>query len=489
MKLSVILITFNQEKTIARAIESALNQKTDFPYEILIGEDCSTDGTRAIVERFQSEHPHIIRLLPSEKNVGPNENFRRTRVVSTGEYLAALEGDDYWTSPHKLQRQVDFLDRHPECSLCFHNATIVYVDSERPSHPYCRPEQKEFSDFEDILAENFIPTCAVVYRGQLRAEVPVRALRLRMGDWPQNIAYSLRGRLGYINDIMAVYTRHESGVWSGASTQDKIASITEMYELVNEWTKGRHDALVRAFILRWTSHFQFDDATTRFGRLMSERNDTVQTLRRQIEQQAERHAAVEEEHRQRAARMTTERIEIAQHFQARIRTLSRENNALRKQLEALFRQISREPALAAPPVSKKATGHLGSTGTTRELRGWAWDPSQPDLAVAVSFYEDDVLLATVLADVPRPALVKRGQMHGNHGFALPLPPPLRDGRPHLIRAQIAGANIELKSSPQIHVYPVDKGQSAPAGLEDCVPSPDGCVEEAVRKAPRGEPTS
>lgn len=108
MKVSVLMITYNHEKFIAQAIDSILMQQVNFDYEIVIGEDCSTDGTRAIVIQYQKEYPDKIRLLLPEENLGMHKNFVQTFRACQGEYIALLEGDDYWTSPRKLQKQVDF---------------------------------------------------------------------------------------------------------------------------------------------------------------------------------------------------------------------------------------------------------------------------------------------------------------------------------------------------------------------------------------------
>src|ERR1017187_2565779 len=113
-KVSVLMITYNHEKYIAQAIESVLMQKTDFPYELILGEDCSTDGTREIVREYSRKHPEIVRAPPRERTLGAKENVRQIVFASRGKYIALLEGDDYWTSQEKLQLQADLLDAHPE---------------------------------------------------------------------------------------------------------------------------------------------------------------------------------------------------------------------------------------------------------------------------------------------------------------------------------------------------------------------------------------
>ena len=124
--VSINCITYNQEEYVADAIEGFLMQKTDFDYEILIGEDCSTDNTRKIVEEYAAKYPDKIRLITSERNVGCRKKFTEGfSSNSKGKYIAECEGDDYWIDPYKLQKQVDYLEGNPECTLCFHAAELV----------------------------------------------------------------------------------------------------------------------------------------------------------------------------------------------------------------------------------------------------------------------------------------------------------------------------------------------------------------------------
>ena len=118
--VSVITITYNHEPFIAKTIEGVLMQQVNFPMEFIIAEDCSSDGTRAICERYWEQYPELIRLITSKSNVGAVANERRAMQTAQGKYIAFCEGDDYWTDPLKLQKQVDFLEKNPEYSVCFH---------------------------------------------------------------------------------------------------------------------------------------------------------------------------------------------------------------------------------------------------------------------------------------------------------------------------------------------------------------------------------
>jgi glycosyltransferase involved in cell wall biosynthesis len=249
MKVSVLVMTYNHANFITQAVESALMQETDFPYEILISEDCSTDGTREIVIDFQQKHPAKIRLLLSEQNIHSNAVVVRGIDAAQGEYVALLDGDDYWTSPHKLQKQVDFLDSHPECSMCFHNATIIYEDGSQAPHTWTPTKQKEISTLEDIWLGNFIATCSTIFRRGLFGEVPgwYDAL-FPITDWPLHILNAEQGNIGYVNEVMGAYRYHRGGLYSPLSETRKLEETLKFYKVMNQNLNYKYDKLVNIAI-------------------------------------------------------------------------------------------------------------------------------------------------------------------------------------------------------------------------------------------------
>jgi glycosyltransferase involved in cell wall biosynthesis len=128
--VSIVTITYNHEPWIPMAIEGVLMQKVSFPIEYIIAEDCSTDGTRKICEQYAQKYPDIIKLLPSDKNYGAVENEHRAFVAAKGKYIATCEGDDYWTDPLKLQKQVDFLEAHSDYSVTFHRYKKYFKETD-----------------------------------------------------------------------------------------------------------------------------------------------------------------------------------------------------------------------------------------------------------------------------------------------------------------------------------------------------------------------
>lgn len=173
--VSVKMITYNHAPFIAQAIEGVLQQKTNFPIELVIGEDCSTDGTREIMFKYREKYPDIIRVITSDGNVGTKKNDWRTTKACRGKYIAFCEGDDYWHHPGKLQKQVDYLEIHAECGLVYSSYDVYHVTSGTRINDFVSYRKWEMP--EDWTVSQFIAseggssggilTCTVVIRSDL----------------------------------------------------------------------------------------------------------------------------------------------------------------------------------------------------------------------------------------------------------------------------------------------------------------------------------
>jgi glycosyltransferase involved in cell wall biosynthesis len=244
VKVSVLVITYNHAKYIAQALDSILMQKTNFNFEIIIGEDCSTDNTREIVKRYAENYPDKVKLLLAESNLGVSKNFERTLHACRGCYIAILEGDDYWKKPSKLQKQVDFLDVHLECSICCHNVEIIYENRVRKSRNYCHPNQPEFSELKELLRNNFVATPSVMFRNGLLDSLPPWIHSLIMVDWVLHILNAQFGKVGYIDEIMAAYRIHAAGVWNSATKVQRAKSSIKALELINSHLEFKYEAII-----------------------------------------------------------------------------------------------------------------------------------------------------------------------------------------------------------------------------------------------------
>lgn len=233
MKVTVILLTYKHENFIVQALESVLNQETNFEYDITIIEDFSPDKTRDIVIDYQKKYPDKIRLLLPDHNRNDNLEWMKAIESAQGEYVALLDGDDYWTSPHKLQKQVDFLDTHPECAICFHNCIAFYEDGSQESFKTSPDDQKEISTIEDLFIGSFMPTNSTMFRqGLFGDHFPSWFNELHAGDKPLHILNAQYGNIGYINEVMAASRIHKGGAWHGISNIKQLEVVIKDYQIL-----------------------------------------------------------------------------------------------------------------------------------------------------------------------------------------------------------------------------------------------------------------
>ncbi|MBP6385549.1 MAG: glycosyltransferase family 2 protein [Pseudarcicella sp.] len=226
MKLSVTVQTYNHEKYIAQTLESVVNQVVDFEFEVLVGDDASTDRTPQIILEYQQKYPHLIKPLLHPKNLGgfAKNNVIATLALAKGKYIAAMDGDDYWVDNTKLQQQVDILDKHPEHVACFHNARIVFDDNSHPDMFVNDDNQKIITTVDDLVGEDevwYMATSAVVFRNGIINHYPKWFHESKSGDIPR---YILLGKNGgsfyYINKVMSVYRKNNGGMSFTDSKQD-----------------------------------------------------------------------------------------------------------------------------------------------------------------------------------------------------------------------------------------------------------------------------
>jgi glycosyltransferase involved in cell wall biosynthesis len=254
IKVSVCMITYNQERYIAQAINSVLEQQTTFSIEIIVGEDCSTDGTRRIVEELAAAHPDRIRLRLAEQNQGGKLNFVGTLGEARGEYVVILEGDDYFTDPHKLQRQVDALDSRPDWAICFHPARCHYEGNLQG--PAVTPERwdRPEATILDLFDQNFIPTSGAMFRNRLIPSLPDWFMNVEAGDWALHILNAAHGNIGFLPEVMSAYRIHPAGTWSGRSAERRVVSIFELLTAVDHHFHGAYSAEIdrnRITTIRW----------------------------------------------------------------------------------------------------------------------------------------------------------------------------------------------------------------------------------------------
>ena len=248
------MITYNHEDYIKKAVESVLMQKTNFEYELVIGEDCSRDRTRKILLELKEKYPKRISLLLQEKNIGMMENFFQTYEECKGEYIAILEGDDYWIDPYKLQKQVDFLEVNPNFVMCTHNSQIIYEDDpDRIEYrvPRFREFKKDVLNIEDqIVAKIYYHTSSVVFRNN-NIRIPGFLINLDCsGDILLFTLLSVQGKIKYFDEVMSVYRRHNSGTLERLGLLTVLENHMKLYKELDKYLNHRYSYLYKQKIIR-----------------------------------------------------------------------------------------------------------------------------------------------------------------------------------------------------------------------------------------------
>lgn len=244
--VSVCMITYNHEPYIKQAIEGVLMQKTNFKYELIIGEDCSSDNTKSICQRF-SQTNHQIKLLPTVQNLGMIPNFMRTLQACSGKYIAMCEGDDYWIDILKLQKQIDFLETHREYAGSAHQAMILINNKE---NRLFRENVPNDISVDDIIGGRLFHTASVVFRRTV-LELLDNAPSVLSGDRLLNFCITFLGKIRFFNDCMCVYRIHGSGMSSTATVKQMLLDlncISYLKRMYPSFPKYRYMSYVYATI-------------------------------------------------------------------------------------------------------------------------------------------------------------------------------------------------------------------------------------------------
>lgn len=241
--VSILCITYNQEKYIEQALEGFLIQKTNFQIEIVIHDDASTDNTAFIIQGYVDKNPDLFVAIIQKENQyskGVNPLFEYAIPKCSGKYIAICEGDDYWTDPLKLQKQVDFLEANPDYSLCFHDALVYWENRKSLPYYFCRDLQKTTFYLEDVIKSWFIPTASIILRRSLLFPLPNMLRDVYAGDYALLLFLALKGKIYYFNKLMSVYRQHDSNFTATISTSYIRERRAQFFYSFNEYTNSRY---------------------------------------------------------------------------------------------------------------------------------------------------------------------------------------------------------------------------------------------------------
>ena len=232
--VSILCNVYNHGPFLRKCLEGFVSQQTDFPFEILIHDDASTDQSAAIIRDFEKSYPDLIKPIYQ----AVNQYSQRVRITislqfprAKGKYIAICEGDDYWTDPLKLQKQFDYMETHPDCTLCFTNAITHWYNGKYPDKEFAVIEDRDYNGVE--LTRKWIsPTCSFFFRSSIVPEYITICKNnpcIIIGDSPIMLTCAKMGKIHGMSDITCVYGKHEQG-WTQYSDANKTFRSARSWE-------------------------------------------------------------------------------------------------------------------------------------------------------------------------------------------------------------------------------------------------------------------
>lgn len=232
--LTVVMLVYNKAEFLSDAIESVLGQKCSYKFKLLISDDSSTDESLKIAQSYQKRFPDQIEILEHSENKGLIGNsidaFERVET----KYMAICDGDDFFCSRHKLQRQIDYMESHPDCAICFHRALNYYMSTGEKT--LSNPGQKSILTIMDMASGNYVSSCTAMFRNQVNGKLPDWFKKVSTNDLPLNLLTANAGDIHFIPAVMSVY-RKEYGVseFAGASQITRLRNtLYSRYPLLDD---------------------------------------------------------------------------------------------------------------------------------------------------------------------------------------------------------------------------------------------------------------
>lgn len=245
--ISIACITYNHELFLAEAIESFLMQKTEYSYEIIIHDDASTDNTASILREYAAKYPNLIFPIYQKTNQysqGINPGFSFVIPACQGKYIAVCEGDDYWTDPFKLQKQVDFMEENPDFTLCYHNAIIKHDGEKGKDEYFINNSINETTDITKVInGEDSIPTASMLFRWAA-LEIPLWLKYVYNGDLALQLILANRGKFHYSEETMSVYRKQPGGLHATVQSEAIWRHKIKLMVYFNFYTNFKYHELI-----------------------------------------------------------------------------------------------------------------------------------------------------------------------------------------------------------------------------------------------------
>lgn len=243
MKVNVILITYKQEDYIRQTVESILKQETTFDFNIIVADDASPDKTLDIIKEYARNSDRKFIFLDNDENLGFVKNYKRTFEACSAEYIAIMEGDDWWTEPSHLQQHIDFLDNHPECSMSFNRHLRFFQDENREEvFEWNNPSDYELITTQDIIFVNRIGNLSCcVFRTNLIKELDPKIYDTLFADWLLGMIMGNYGYLAYLKGVTSAYRIHNNGQWTKMTDTEQHKFILDSADTYNKLLDFKYD--------------------------------------------------------------------------------------------------------------------------------------------------------------------------------------------------------------------------------------------------------
>ena len=232
--VTVCIATYNHGQFITKCLESVVSQKTTFDFKVIVGDDFSPDNSQGIIRNLSIQHPEKITTILRHENLGSPHNGLDLWKQVKSKYIAIIDGDDYWTDPYKLQKQVAYLEANTDCSFCFTDCQIERKKTLQEIHPNFKRENQftgiDFADQTGSIAQ----TCTWLVRRECIQNLPNWVTSSYTGDWCMQVHFSKFGKGGYIPEKTAVYRIHDNGMWSKLSEFEGWHNNLKFYKLAHQ---------------------------------------------------------------------------------------------------------------------------------------------------------------------------------------------------------------------------------------------------------------
>ena len=253
MKLDIILITYNQEQYIAQAVESVLMQRVDddVHVRVIVADDCSKDKTLEIIKSYEDRSPFPFVYLAADTNLGISKNYQRAFAACDGDYIAILEGDDWWSSPNHIEQHIRFLCTHKECSMSMNTITFYAQETQTSKLPYWGYGDADvfYVDTEcQITQGNQLGNLsACVFRTSCIKQLPDSLYSISIADWMLGVMLSQQGLIALLKESTSVYRTNVNSTWASLSEKQRVKKMLDLSKQYDKYQEGMYHKYWRLY--------------------------------------------------------------------------------------------------------------------------------------------------------------------------------------------------------------------------------------------------